>query len=205
MNKYHPNLPDLELLQLSILPRISPGGCRKGWELKLARGYVNSLEELHYYFKMYLISDRYVARTLFNNLQIKDLKGINFETDILIISSNPCFKSLSGIENQKELLSLAIIACSQYSSMKDIRKHIPKCLVEFEIENQIINDSILGLLLTNIKTIRFNEQSGTRINLINTTQNSAFRIIRNHLLGERDILDCQEQLITEGLKEYAKL
>jgi len=33
----------------------------------------------------------------------------------------------------------------------------------------------------------------------------ALKIINKHLLSERDILDCQEDLITAGLKEYAKL
>ena len=30
-------------------------------------------------------------------------------------------------------------------------------------------------------------------------------IFNRHLIGERDILDCQEELITKGFKEYAKL
>lgn len=31
------------------------------------------------------------------------------------------------------------------------------------------------------------------------------RIIRKHLNADRDLLDCQEELISKGLKEYAKL
>ena len=31
------------------------------------------------------------------------------------------------------------------------------------------------------------------------------KIFNRHLQGDKDILDCQEQLITEGFKEYAKL
>ena len=30
-------------------------------------------------------------------------------------------------------------------------------------------------------------------------------IINKHLDGDRDILECQEELITNGLKEFAKL
>ena len=31
------------------------------------------------------------------------------------------------------------------------------------------------------------------------------KIFNRHLKGERDILDCQEELITKRFKEYAKL
>jgi hypothetical protein len=30
-------------------------------------------------------------------------------------------------------------------------------------------------------------------------------IIENHLVADRDILECQEELIDKGFKEYAKL
>lgn len=33
----------------------------------------------------------------------------------------------------------------------------------------------------------------------------AIEIVNNHLLEDRDILECQEELITKGLKAYAKL
>ena len=37
------------------------------------------------------------------------------------------------------------------------------------------------------------------------TQDLQFKILNKHLQGDRDILDCQEELIDAGFKEYAKL
>ena len=56
-----------------------------------------------------------------------------------------------------------------------------------------LKSSMLGLML--VKELQ-------RIYFDN---NEIEEIFNRHLQGERDILDCQEQLITEGFKEYAKL
>jgi (2Fe-2S) ferredoxin len=51
------------------------------------------------------------------------------------------------------------------------------------------------LLIKDLKIIHFK----------NIDNEDAGVIIQRHLTGDRDILECQEELITNGLKEYAKL
>jgi len=57
-----------------------------------------------------------------------------------------------------------------------------------------LESNMLGLLL--VKGLRFIEFSNNK---------PIKYIFNNHLDGERDILECQEELITKGFKEYAKL
>jgi hypothetical protein len=60
-----------------------------------------------------------------------------------------------------------------------------------------IKSNILGLLLVkNMSNIQFNKEDiGAQ----------ALQIVQQNLLKNKDILECQEELIEAGLKEYAKL
>ena len=85
---------------------------------------------------------------------------------------------------------------TKITSLKGIGKDYLK-----EVRGEIyLNDchelksNMLGLMLVKgLLGIEFN------------TNKQVEEIINIHLKGERDILDCQEELITKGYKEYAKL
>ena len=84
---------------------------------------------------------------------------------------------------------------TKITSLKGIGKDYLK-----EVRGEIyLNDchelksNMLGLMLVKgLLGIEFNN-------------NEIEEIFNRHLQGERDILDCQEELITNGFKEYAKL
>ncbi len=79
-------------------------------------------------------------------------------------------------------------------------KGINKIIGDFELlqirNNSKITDSVLGLLLLN-KTNR-------KISLL-FSKNEWVKILNKHLENDNDVLECQEELITNGLRQYAKL
>ncbi len=83
------------------------------------------------------------------------------------------------------------------ASLKNINK-IVNCESIHFIDIELITGNVLGLLIIpKLKTI-YNE---------NFEQDDTlwFNIMDAHIEGDKDILDCQEELITNKLKEYAKL
>jgi hypothetical protein len=89
-----------------------------------------------------------------------------------------------------------IINAQRNASLKDIHKFI-KC-DELVIEDAgYVSSNILGLLLIDKKTTI--EIMGSPIN------NKWIPIVKKYIKGTRDILECQEELITNGLRQYAKL
>lgn len=63
-----------------------------------------------------------------------------------------------------------------------------------------IKSNILGIMLIkNLKNIEF--MFKTKTNEYEEIEN----IINRHLKSDRDILECQEELIDKGFKQYAKL
>lgn len=68
----------------------------------------------------------------------------------------------------------------------------------FNCNKTSITSHILGLLLIpGLKMIFANE--------VSTEFYNAIEIINKHLAGERNVIDCQRELIKAGLKEFAKL
>ena len=85
---------------------------------------------------------------------------------------------------------------TKITSLKGIGKDYLKEVKGFIILNDCheLKSNMLGLLLVKeLKSIYFKVNGEIE------------KIFNRHLTGERDILDCQEELITKGFKEYAKL
>jgi hypothetical protein len=61
---------------------------------------------------------------------------------------------------------------------------------------------MLGLLQANVQELQYSLDMSIHSNL---NVLDAYQIIREHLNGERDVMDCHEALTRAGLKEYAKL
>ena len=84
------------------------------------------------------------------------------------------------------------------TSLHDIHKYIKDIGGGIWFSNNPITSHILGLLLIkNLKSINLDGLTG---NLL-----EASKIINKHLASRRDLIDCQEELISSGFKEYAKL
>jgi hypothetical protein len=67
-----------------------------------------------------------------------------------------------------------------------------------------VSSSILGFLMINkLMEVRAVSISGGRS--VKFPSHRAATIVTRHLQGDRDVLECQEELITAGLKEFAKL
>lgn len=213
MRKYNSNLPELKLEQARVISEdaINHRQCWDDgypmvpWELTLERGCVHNLTELHDYLKMHSVAERYIVDTKFNHLQIKNLIGFNFETFNLRLFQNPCLISLEGLETRKELGSLEINSCRQYNNLHDIHKHLPRGIQTLRFSDQVITGNMLGLLLLNVEHLQINENSGTVFTAQHSKLSVVTRTIKRHWRNGRDILECQEELITDGYKEYAKL
>lgn len=69
---------------------------------------------------------------------------------------------------------------------------------EIYCDNCPIESNVLGLILIkNLEKFSFEDFKGE----VHPVQN----IINKHLKGSRDVLECQEELIENGYKQYAKL
>jgi hypothetical protein len=83
---------------------------------------------------------------------------------------------------------------SPITDFHNVHKHIQATSSITIVKAERIKSSVLGfMLMPELETIY-------RSNICEWV-----KIINRHLKGERDILDCQEEFITKGLKEYAKL
>jgi hypothetical protein len=160
-----------------------------------------------------------------NNL-FQNLKGCTQDVGDLNISSNNNLISLAGIPkhlrqglsmgdtpNLKSLEFMPLTVgkgCSMSNNRilgenKNItsfegvgRKFLTK-VPDFLITPDCLTSNILGILL-----IDGLEQGRVSTYGIPNLRN-ALKIIDKHLKGDKDILECQEELIEAGFKEYAKL
>jgi len=106
--------------------------------------------------------------------------------------------SLTSLKGAPQSVSgnFVCIGCTSLTSLKGIGKEYL-----LEVDSYIdlngcreLKSHMLGILLIKkIKHIYFNVDIEVQ------------NIINKHLRGDRDILECQEEFITHGLKEYAKL
>jgi hypothetical protein len=123
-----------------------------------------------------------VSLWLLNNLQLETLEGLNSVTNINLIGTNKIF------------------------NLQGFRKFAPKKLKIIQLQDWYFKSHLLSLMtLPEFKTLRIGSSIDSTIKSQEGYKifDRAVRVINNHLQGERDVLDCQEQLITEGLKEYA--
>lgn len=86
------------------------------------------------------------------------------------------------------------------TSLTNVHKQLSSIIEEIELNHQPIRSNILGLLkMKNLQGILVSEP----VNDVIATK--PFGIVNNHLHLDKDIMECREELIANGLKEYAKL
>ena len=101
---------------------------------------------------------------------------------------------ISSLEGAPNFIG-GIFYCNhnKISTLKNVHKQIKHINGIFSLSSNPIMSNILGLLLIE------------KLNLVDNNHN-AFLIINKHLqCGDRDVLECQEELISSGYKEFAKL
>lgn len=120
--------------------------------------------------------------------------------------------SIISVHNRSKILSIKGIASDitdfqigcEYSNLKEIVQELPELVSLWLIDPQM--DEKPGFLqvfkMKKLKGVAFgNDDDNKNDPLSQTTE-----IIVKHLKSpDRDMLDCQEELIQAGLKEYAKL
>lgn len=131
-----------------------------------------------------------------------NLKGFNYNIDRLIIKDNKCITSLEGIQTSK-LNDLHLNNCVNLASFHNIHKHLNSTGVkEIFIYSSFTNiTNLLGLMLIkSLIEIHVNFSSNCNLNYKN-----AIGYINHSISVGGDIMDCREELIANGLKEYARL
>lgn len=115
-----------------------------------------------------------------------------------LIASSQNLTSLEGIP--KYLLNGIDISDNPIISGAGIEKLVKTCKGEMILPGQI-KSHVLGLLLIDgITDVKFGAWHGDPY-----ANPQLSDIMTKHLRGDRDILDCQEELRTAGLREYGRL
>lgn len=124
-----------------------------------------------------------------NNVNIPSLEGAPATVGESFSCRHTPITSLLGVPS--EIKKDLYCTNTQIATLRNVHKIIKFIGGDF-YPPETIQSNVLGLLLINqLKSVK----SGQRW----------AQIIRQHLRGDRDVLDCQEELIKSGLKEYAKL
>jgi len=127
------------------------------------------------------------------NTNIKDLKSIPKHVESFFRLENN--KSLSSLEGIAEHIGMIVILrCPKIDNLHNIHKQIKSMTRDFYFDDNI-KSNVLGLIL--IPGIRQIISYGDK------TADVA-KILSKHIKSQ-DILECQEELIKNGFKEYAKL
>ena len=123
----------------------------------------------------------------------------NYKAISLANNSNSSFNNISSLEGITPILPGAVeLDFCHNLNYSRVNKHLK------EVDNIIsISHKYIGPILDflNIKKLSLVYQLGNS----DLPLENALYIITKHLQGDRDILDCQEELIQAGLREYAKL
>lgn len=85
---------------------------------------------------------------------------------------------------------------SKMTDFKDVHKHIQSTEDVTILNGEKIQSHVLGFMMM------------PKLQSIYTEQNNPaewIKVVQYHLQTDRDLLDCQEDLISKGLKEYAKI
>jgi len=129
---------------------------------------------------------------------------------ICIIKTNRYFQKfeirmpidqLTGIPDCEKLV---LNKCYNLTHLKDIHKYFKSLIIQLEFNDTLLKSNILGLVKCNISEMIINFANSSSTNDF-VRFVSAMNIVNNHIRNGRDMLDCQEELITNKLKEYAKL
>jgi hypothetical protein len=129
----------------------------------------------------------------FVGCNFKNLIGISRCKKLLLINSNndkSQIKSIKGISEETQFLT---ISCD-YSNCLEIQKLMP----------DIIDLWIMSDLNENSRLLNVFKMKNLKYFSLATKYKPLSKIIVKHLT-EGDIIDCQEELIENGYKEYAKL
>lgn len=158
-------------------------------------------------FKSKLTSCENFPNWVGGSFWIGDEKITNLQGCPEIVEGDDCFisggfSSLEGITRYVQTGQMTIESPS-LTSLKDIHKHISYIHDRLDFLAPI-KSNILGIL--KIKGIR---TLGLGVEMKNYPEfeqcNEVFGILRKHLAKDRNILECQEELMDNGFKEYAKL
>jgi hypothetical protein len=109
-------------------------------------------------------------------------------------------KSFDGMP--KIIHDNVILARNGFTSLHNIHKHFERIDGVLDITSDIIEDSLLGILL--IAGVHEFDVTGTK----RKEYKSAAAIINKYLKlggGRSNVIDCQRELIEAGLEDYAKL
>jgi hypothetical protein len=126
----------------------------------------------------------------------KDL-ALGFELDIFSDTKN----SGAVIENFKDFPQVQKLIFGRNLEIKSLEGI--ENLKVFDIDFEVMRAERFGLLrLLKSKTL---EHIKPVAKVIHPGMHDAMEIVNKHLKGDRDIAECMDELIAEGLKEYAKL
>lgn len=147
--------------------------------------------DIEYFFMDYMKNVR-VKETQFTSL-----KGIDYFCDILTLNDNTSLRSFEGLKKSTSIRSIHLH--NQYFfNIHNSHKILSNDLKDIQVFNTPIIGGLLSLLmLSEFKTLGSS--------LINLDFKVARNIINKHLQGDRDLLDCQEEMVQAGLKEFAKI
>ncbi|AVH85017.1 hypothetical protein RsoM2USA_88 [Ralstonia phage RsoM2USA] len=129
--------------------------------------------------------------------ELDNLKGAPANLLDLVVSRCNHISDLSGITNSEEI---RLAKLTNLRSFEGISKTLKSCKKIF-IDNMVIESNILGLLEVQ------DMQEVVLINpsLLPSDMKRAFQILNTHLRGNKDIFECQSDLIEAGLDRYAEI
>lgn len=145
------------------------------------------LERLYYDSITYLS----IKDTKFNSF-----KGINYNCKILICSDNINLMTFDGLKKSSSIKSISLNSQHGFS--------ITNChkILSYDLEHLNVTEPLNSGILSLLKFPNFE-------NLFYMRTDYDFRlaaqILNAHLEEDRDMMECREEMIANGLKEYAKL
>lgn len=106
---------------------------------------------------------------------------------------------LTSLEGAPDYANLFTFCDNKITSLAGMgKKFLKKCSV-IKFRDNPIKSNILGLLIVKDLQSIFWSFSGPK------GKQSPFALLENHLVRDKDIMDCQEELIQAGYKDFAKL
>jgi hypothetical protein len=117
--------------------------------------------------------------------------------EVLHLNSLP---ALSSLEGGPLVIGgyVTFFNCPKITSLTGVGKKYFKQVGTEIYPSQYITNSILGTL-----TVKGLKQLNTRKSTDKLKQ--ALMIVNQHLKGDKDVMECHEELTRAGLKEFAKL
>ncbi len=142
-----------------------------------------------------------VERLAVDSIGLTSMRGFPriVSTDMIAFSNR--FRSLDGIPEEIKF-GLDLSANPELTSFSGIHKRLKSC--KTIVVSAAVEESVLGLLMVGNLNKAVPGDFDDKVHEI-PRLTEALKIINEHLKGDRDVLACQEELIANGLKEFAKL